>query len=324
MHVSSSLLILLLALCCLLHVTVSSSSTSFSRSTTSCNAGDCGPMPMLMLLCDDGTSAGYTCQRNATTGSCRIVSPHCPTHSPDNTTTSNNDSTATHSPPPAHSGLHRNTPQYFNHSSATTATTDIADTTETAFTAAYATPEHPVFNCSRRQCGASIMPILKTCPDGSHAYPLCAWVSQRQRCGFLDPSCRFSGWRDWSLSVDVEELDVVAVSGTTNSSANSTAAQQAHCERGGCILPMYVKMCPGGHSVGPHCVWTSVDGTEMCLAKEPVCPETGAVATVSIQQEVDGLQLLNETNETNGAVMRGVSASLIGLSIASMLGLLVI
>ena len=202
-----------------------------------CAPRECGPMPMLMLRCVDGTSAGYTCQRNATTGVCALVSPHCPndnhTHRP----------IIRHGPYPVAS-------HPYNHTAANSSAVDTA-----ASTVLY-TSQQPTFNCSRLQCGPSIMPVLRTCPGGEHAYPLCAWVSELQRCGYLDPSCSYPGWRDHDFAVD-ESADVglsaaeMAVQGTA----------RERCERGGCMLPMYIRLCADGSTVRPRCVWSSSNGT---------------------------------------------------------------
>ena len=296
-----------LLLSCLLHVIASlpspsSPSPDFSKP---CTARECGAMPMLMLQCSDGTAAGYTCQRNATTGICRLVSPHCPPQptggSSDDTNGTSTNSSHGHT---IHYGPSRIAPIPYYHS-----------TSASSHTSALYTSSQPVFNCSRRQCGASIMPLLLTCPDGSHAYPLCAWVSERHHCGYLDPSCSYPGWRSDAMAsinsaADVELLDA---DGKLMGGGHGTARQI--CERGACTLPMYIKLCLGGTSVRPHCVWSNVNGTELCLANEPSCPTAEGA-------EQDDLVVKHATNETNGAVLRGMSFAL--LSITAILGLLAV
>ena len=259
---------------------------------------------MLLLRCPDGTVAGYTCQRDAQSGRCHLVSPHCPS-SHDNGTSTN----TTYPPLTIHHGPYRNSPQPYNRTAHNTTTT-----TTTTTTALY-TSQQPIFNCSRHQCGASIMPILRTCPDGTHAYPLCAWVTERQHCGYLDPSCSYPGWRSdpgsTNESAAVEELLYVGeLDG--GGGVDSGMARQL-CERGGCMLPMYVRMCPDGSTVRPHCVWSTVNGTELCLADQPLCPN-----------EADAQQSHNSraaTSATNGAMMHGVSLAV--ACVTAVLGLLV-
>ena len=49
----------------------------------------------------------------------------------------------------------------------------------------------PIFNCSRSTCGPNPMMIIRTCPNGRSAHPLCAWLSDRQRCGYRPPDCNY-------------------------------------------------------------------------------------------------------------------------------------
>ena len=282
-------------LCCLLlHVVVSSPSSSIAPdSFTPCFPRECGPMPMLVLQCPDGTAAGYTCQRNTTTGMCRLVSPHCPPHTThanhstnDTSTHQSHHHTIHHGPTPVASlpynaSAHHTTP----HTS-------------------YYTSPHPVFNCSRRQCGASIMPIVRTCPDGSHAYPLCAWVTERRRCGFLDPSCSFPGWRSDGPSDNESAAaeSLFADDDAMSADGGEPAARQL-CERGGCVLPMYVRMCPDGSTVRPHCVWSTVNGSSLCLASQPKCP-------TEVADEASDRRVVGE----NGGMVWGASLAVVGLT----------
>ena len=277
-------------------------------------------MPMLVLQCLDGTVAGYTCDRNATDGSCLLLSPHCPpppSHTADGSGSDGNGTSTTNSS--HHYTIHHG--PYHVPAVPYNRTADTATTSATAFTAQY-TSAHPVFNCSRRECGASIMPIVRTCPDGSHAYPLCAWVSERQHCGYLDPSCHYPGRRADPLTstgqlaavevMYVEEGEVGSSgSGSGGGVDGTAAARRQRCERGGCMLPMYVKMCVDGSTVRPHCVWSSMNGTQLCLANEPVCPTAEAAAELHSRLV---------TTPKNGALLRGVSFAVVGL--AAMLSLL--
>ena len=256
-------------------------------------------MPMLVMQCPDGTVAGYTCQRSADDGKCVLVSPHCPpAHAADSS--GNNDTSTSSSPRHTiHGGPTRVPPVPYNRSA------------HNASMTAFYSSSHPTFNCSRRQCGASIMPIVRTCPDGSHAYPLCAWVAERRHCGYLDPSCSYPGWRSDSESIDGSTaVDVLYAEGVLGGGIDGTVARQV-CERGGCMLPMYVKVCPDGSTVRPHCVWSNFNGTELCLANQPVCP---TVAAAEMNSEVRVAE--------NGAVL--VGASFVAAVLAAMLGLLVL
>jgi len=271
-------------------------------------------MPMLVLQCLDGTVAGYTCHRSTKDGTCRLLSPHCPPAAlpADGSSGSASNGTSTNSTSPRyiiHHGPYHVPSFPYNPppSNATSAS---------SFTAYYSSA-HPAFNCSRRQCGASIMPIVRTCPDGSHAYPLCAWVTERQHCGYLDPSCSYPGRRDDppSTGVAVAEVEELYAAGRLEGSGggiNVTLARQ-RCESGGCMLPMYIKLCPDGSHVRPHCVWSSGNGTQLCLASEPKCPT---------EAEVAELHSRVVTDTKNDAVLRGASVVVVGL--AAILALLAV
>ena len=299
MTAHSALLVLLLS--CLLHLIVCSTpSLPLSGPSQPCHPRECGAMPMLVMPCPDGTAAGYTCQRDTADGICKLVSPHCPPYS-NRTDNSNNNNNSTSTPQPtAHypvrSSLHRNP------AVPTTTTSSLVSL-----------PTQPFFNCSRRQCGVSIMPVLLTCPDGSHAYPLCAWSIRRQHCAYLDPSCNYPGWRTDPPASTSNSNTNAAVEWLASTDGVDDGTAQQMCESGGCVLPMYVKLCPGGGSVRPHCVWTTVNGTGLCLATNPACP---TVPTAELRGSVVG------TNATNSAVMRGVSFTVAG--VVAMLSLLVV
>lgn len=103
----------------------------------------------------------------------------------------------------------------------------------------------PVLNCSKLECGPSVTLVIRTCPDGRHAHPLCAWLPGRQRCGYRDPDCRFPD----------PQLDVASV----------TDGQPCAC-----LLPMHVRLCDNGVTVAPYCRYSERAGR--CLSFEPPCP----------------------------------------------------
>lgn len=145
---SSSLLLLLLFLSSFLYF-------SFGGSILidpSCSHGECGPMPMVLLVCPNHTVVGYKCLYNEILQRCQMIPPICLNNT--------------------------------NMNTAITSTSSISIDGSL-------TDHVPIFNCSRLLCGPLISLVILSCPNGHFAHPRCAWLKEQQRCGYMKPSCDY-------------------------------------------------------------------------------------------------------------------------------------
>ena len=278
----SSLLLLLLFLSPLpfsasFSIAASSCSSGPPPETVPCERFECGAMPMLVRLCPGGRTAGYTCGRMPD-GHCGILAPKCPPL-PNNTASSSpplSPSTSSPSPSPTSSP----SPTCPATSTPAVISSPTASRSPDGCDAGAATTRPaPIFNCSRAACGPSLTAYQLTCPHHRIARPLCSWLPSRQHCGYLDASCDYP---------------------------EPAQGAEADCVPGGCVLPQYVRQCPGGGWVRPECQW--VAKVERCLAVEPKCEGEGGGEGVWGQAEGTGggVELEVQGTATSNGVGRKV------------------
>ena len=248
------------------------SSSSTAGSSVACSRWSCGPMPMVLVRCADGTNAGYRCQD--VNGRCTMMPPHCASgpltqFGPINRTASDVDSSSgdsvfsSSSSSSTLAAFPNADPAVSSSSSSASLIPAAASSTSSSSSSsslplpavAVPTPvtrsQSPMFNCSRQQCGPMIALYVLSCPSGRSAHPLCAWLSSAGRCGYLSASCDYPDFRDPPLAADCEE-------------------------GGGCVLPQYVRYCGAGQTVAPYCRWD--DDSGRCAAVEPQCPSASPAA----------------------------------------------